>query len=157
MASTAITQLAIEKDKTGQDVVVKFANPIGGTPIISFYHRHYSVLIENGFTNPTFAATNLKHKGVYLEINGEMAGHIVFEMLDDSYKTLWITFSCVEDKFRRRGLYEIMHKHIEEYAKKQGSRKIASFVHVDNKVRQASCAKVGMTPYYYRMEKNLEE
>lgn len=153
----AIKVIGTEKDKSGADVVVKFADPIGGTPVVPFYYRHYSKLIESGFTNPIIIGTNLRHKAVYLEIGEVFAGHIVFEILDDPYKTLWITFSCVEDDFRRRGLYEIMHRHIEQYAKKHGCMKIASFVHVDNKVRQASCAKVGMQPQFYRMEKTLEE
>ncbi len=85
-----------------------------------------------------------------------MAGHIVYDILDDSYKTAWIVFSCVEDGFRRRGLYKMMHRHFEQIVRNAGSKRIASHVHVDNAVRQASCASVGMKPDFLRMEKNIE-
>ncbi len=148
--------IGTEKDKTGAEVIVKLADPIGGSPIIPFFYRHFATLIENGHTNPLMSGTN-KSKAVYVEIEGKLAGHIVYEFLEDPYKTTWITFSCIEDDYRRRGLYEIMHRHLEDLAKKANSRKIASFVHVNNTVRQASCAKVGMEPVFYRMEKLLEE
>jgi hypothetical protein len=141
-------------DKTGAEVLVKNATLIGGSPIVPFYLKHYSELIINGHAHPVIAGTN-KHKAIYAEIGGQVAGHIVYEILDDCYKTAWITFSAIENNFRRRGLYDILHRNFEKVAKAGGSTKIASLVHVDNTVRQASCAKVGMEPVFYRMEKQL--
>jgi hypothetical protein len=48
-----------------------------------------------------------------------------------------------------------MHKYFEIEAKKLGSTKIASHVHVDNIPRQASCESVNMKPEFYRMEKTI--
>ncbi len=153
MAETVIEKT---QDKTGAEVVVKHTTNIGGSPVIPFFLKHYSELIGNGHAPPVIVGTN-KHKAVYLEIDGNIAGHIVYEILDDSYKTAWITFSAIENNYRRRGLYDILHRNFEKTVKGTGSLKIASHVHVDNKARQASCAKVGMHPYFYRMEKLLEE
>jgi hypothetical protein len=150
----ADTLVETTTDKTGETVLIKLANPIGGSPVIPFYLRHFSELIDNGHAHPIIVGTN-KHKAMYAEINGEVAGHIVFEILDDPYKTAWITFSVIENNFRRRGLYDILHKNFEKHVKTTGSLKIASLVHVNNTVRQASCAKVGMEPVFYRMEKQL--
>ncbi len=152
----AIKVIGTEKDKKGSEVIVKLADPIGGTHIIPFFYKNFHALMENGHAHLHMAATNMC-KAVFVEIDGNLAGHIVFELLDDCYKTTWIYFSCIDDGYRRRGLYEIMHKHLMEHAIKLKSRKIASFVHVDNKIRQASCAKVGMIPAFYRMEQSLEE
>ena len=41
----------------------------------------------------------------------------------------------------------------EEVAKHQGCTRIGSIVHVDNTIRQESCAKVGMVPEFIRMVK----
>jgi hypothetical protein len=151
MADTLIDKI---RDKTGAEVLIKLSNSIGGSPVVPFYLRHYSELIANGHAHPVIVGTN-RHRAIYAEINGEVAGHIVFEVLEDPYKTAWITFSVVENNFRRRGLYGILHANFERVVKSTGSMKIASFVHVDNTARQASCAKVGMTPVFYRMEKEL--
>jgi hypothetical protein len=146
--------IATEKDKTGQDVTIKMAQQIGGSPVMPFFLRNYAGLIDAGHSNPFMFGTN-KSKAVYIEINGQVAGHIVYDILEDNYKTAWIVFSCVEDGFRRRGLYNIMHRHFEQIVRNAGSKRIASHVHVDNKVRQASCASVGMKPDFIRMEKTL--
>jgi len=152
----ADTLIETTKDKTGVEVVVKHANPIGGTPVIPFFLRHYSELIENGLAPPAIVGTN-KHKAIYAEIDNKVVGHIVYEFLDDAYKTAWITFSAIENSYRRRGLYDILHTNFEKTVKASGSLKIASHVHIDNKARQTSCAKVGMQPAFYRMEKFLGE
>jgi hypothetical protein len=143
-----------EKDKTGVEVSVKLAQQIGGSPVLPFFLRNYADLIDNGHSNPFLFGTN-KSKAVYIEVDNEVAGHIVYDILDDAYKTAWIVFSCVEDGFRRRGLYMIMHRHFEQIVKNAGSKRIASHVHVDNKVRYASCEAVGMKPDFYRMEKTI--
>ena len=146
--------IAMESDLTGQLVKIYHTNAIGTTPVVPFFLKHYARLIEDGYAHPVMVSTN-KSKAVYVTINDEVAGHIVYEIQDDLYKTTWIYFSCVEDKFRKRGLYKIMHRHLENVVKKAGSVKIASFVHVDNIVRQKSCEAVGLKPFYYRMEKDL--
>ena len=52
------------------------------------------------------------------------------------------------------GIYNIMFKHFETQAKKLGSKKIMSFVHVDNH-RRLSCKSVGLNAEFYRMEKRI--
>jgi hypothetical protein len=96
-----------------------------------------------------------KSKAIYAEVDNQFAGHIVFDIQEDLTKTAWIVFSCVEEAYRKRGIYTLMHKYFELYLKEIGSKKIASFVHVTNEVRQQSCAAVGMDPVFIRMEKNL--
>jgi hypothetical protein len=92
MADTLIDKV---QDKTGAEVLIKLTDSIGGSPIVPFYLRHYSELIANGHAHPVIVGTN-RHRAIYVEIDGEIAGHIVFEVLEDPYKTAWITFSVVE-------------------------------------------------------------
>jgi RimJ/RimL family protein N-acetyltransferase len=146
--------LKTEKDKTGVDVEIKYCPLIGGTPVMTFFLSQFVKLLESGHTHPHIPGNN-RGKAIYATIDGQIVGHIVFEILDDYSKTTWITLSAVDANFRGRGIYDMMHKQLEEYMPKLGSRKISSFVHVDNTARQASCQKVGMKPVYYRMEKDI--
>ena len=148
------TILAREIDKTGAEVVIKSVLNIGGSPVVPFFLRHYADLIDNGHALSYITGTN-NSRAVYAEIDGVMAGHIVYDIQPDIPKTAWIVFSCIEPGFRQRGIYSMLHRHFEELVLAGGSKKIASFVHVTNTVRQASCESVGMKPVFYRMEKEI--
>ena len=150
-----VTLIAKEKDKTGTEVLIHLANPIGGTPVIPFFLKNYAQLIEDGHAHPIIMGTN-KSKAIYATIDNKVVGHIVFDIQEDVAKTAWIIFSCIDDNFRQRGLYKLIHKHFTVVAKTLGSTKIASHVHVTNKTRQASCESVGMKPVFYRMEHDLK-
>lgn len=150
----AIVTLATETDKKGSEVVIKNTTAIGYTPVLPFFMKQFSELCQLGWAHPVFTCNNTT-RAIYAEIDGQVVGHIVYNILEDQIKTTWIYLSAVDDNFRQRGIYNLMHKHLETTVKKLGSQKIASYVHVDNKPRQASCASVGMKPFYYRMEKEL--
>jgi hypothetical protein len=148
--------IAIEQDSTGAEVVVKHTESLGNSPVVPFFMKNFAKLIENGHAD-NFITFGNKSKAIYVEIDNQIAGHIVYDFRpDDVLKTAWIIFSCVEEKYRHRGLYKIMHWHFEETVKKTGSRKIASYVHTTNAIRLASCKSVGMVPHCYRMEKHLK-
>lgn len=141
-------------DRNGQLVEIGYCNNIGGTPIVPFFLKNYAKLMEDGFAHPFIMGTN-KSKAIYAIKNNKIVGHIIFDFQDDAYKTAWIIFSCVDEEHRGSGIYKMMHKQLEEVAKGQGSHKIASHVHVNNRTRQASCVSVDMEPVFYRMEKML--
>lgn len=143
-----------EKDKTGADVTIKWAQGIGSSPVVPFFLKNYAALIENGHALPYIMWSN-KSKAVYAEIDGKVVGHIVYEIHEDLSKTAWIVFSCVDNDYRQRGLYKLIHTSFESIVRKSGSTKIASSVHINNSIRQISCTSVGMAPTFYRMEKQL--
>jgi ribosomal protein S18 acetylase RimI-like enzyme len=148
--------IAVEKDVTGAEVVIKHTNTLGNCPIVPFFMKNFAELIESGFAHNFITFSN-KSKAIYIEIDDQIVGHIVYDFRpDDVLKTAWIIFSCVEKGYRQRGLYNIMHRHLEETVKKAGSKKIASYVHISNSARLASCKSVGMEPHCYRMEKELD-
>lgn len=146
--------LGTATDKQGSVVTLKYADSIAGSPVCYAFLKNFVALMDSGFTHNAMAGHN-KCRAIYAEIDGQIVGHIVFEILDDAWKTAWITLSTVDSDFRRRGLYGIIHKSFEANVKSRGSKKISSFVHVNNTVRQASCAKIGMKPVYYKMEKDI--
>jgi ribosomal protein S18 acetylase RimI-like enzyme len=150
----SIVVLGQELNKKNQNVVVKLADTIAETPVLPFFLKNYAELIEHGHAHSVMAGTNMS-KAIYLEIDNKVVAHIVFDILKDVYSTAWIVFSCVDKDYRNLGLYKIMHKYFEAHSKKIGATKIASFVHLNNKPRQASCESVGMKPVFYRMEKSI--
>lgn len=152
--ATIKSVLATEKDKLGIDVELRYCASIGNTPNMTFFLAQFLKLIERGYTHPHIAGNN-RCRAVYATINDQIVGQITFEILDDYAKTTWITLSSVDENFRGRGIYTLLHNQLEKIMLELGSRKIASHVHINNKERQASCLKVGMKPVYYRMEKDL--
>lgn len=150
----AITTLSTGVDKKGSKVTIKHTTAIGYTPVLPFFMKQFAELVDKGWAHPAFTASNTS-KAVYAEIDGRVVGHIVYNILDDQLKTAWITLSAVDSEFRQRGIYNMIYSQFEATVKKAGSKKIASYVHIDNKPRQASCASTGLKPYYYKMEKDL--
>lgn len=146
--------VAMGPDRTGQMIEIRYSNNIGGSPVVPFFLKNYAKLMEDGYAHPFIMGTN-KSKAIYAVHNGKVVGHIIYDILEDAYKTAWIVFSCVDEDYRGRGLYRMMHQWFETTVKNNGSKKIASHVHVENKTRQASCVAVGMEPVFYRMEKDL--
>lgn len=152
--AVAKSNLAIEKDKLGVDVEINYCQMLGGTQNLVFFLTQYTKLIQNGHAHPQMVGSN-RSKAVYATIDSRIVGQITFEILDDYSKTTWITLSAVDEEFRGRGIYSLLHKHLEALMLELGSRKLASQVHVDNTGRQASAKKAGMKPVYYRMEKDI--
>ena len=150
----ADTVIATEKDKTGATVTINWAKKLGGSIVVPFFLRNYAALIENGHSNSFIFGTNAS-KAVYAVIDDTVVGAIVYDTQEDAYKTAWIVLSSIDDNYRRRGIYTMLHKHFENVVKNEGSKRLASLVHVNNVVRQASCDAVGLKPNFLRMEKAL--
>jgi Acetyltransferase (GNAT) family len=153
-ARMADSELGIETDKAGVSLKIKYCPIIGGTDCMTFYLRNFIQLVDSGFAGPSLNGHN-RCRAVYATLNDQIVGQITFEILDDFSKTTWIRLSAVDENFRKRGIYDILHKYLEQLMPQLGSRKLASYVHVNNLVRQASCKKVGMSPIYIRMEKSI--
>ena len=113
-------------------------------------------LMDSGFAYPTTHWNDGSCGAVYAEQDGKILGHIVYST--DNVKkmgNLWIVLSAVDENCRGRGIYTLLHKHFEDTARELGCWAISSDVHKNNKVRLASCAKVGMAPVFHYMGKKL--
>jgi RimJ/RimL family protein N-acetyltransferase len=154
MGQQIIRTMAETVDKTGTPILIKHTNEIGWTPVLTFFMKNYTELIESGHGHPVFTANNT-NSAIYAEIDGKVVGHILYNILDDQIKTAWIILSAVDKDYRQRGIYNLMHTQFEKVIKTAGSKKIASHVHVNNLARQASCESAGMKKVWYKMEKDL--
>jgi GNAT superfamily N-acetyltransferase len=151
--------LSTKQDKLGNNVDIYRIDNINMSPLIPFYLRHMSELIENGFSYPTIEWDKIEeHYGaIYAEQDGKIIGHIVFSrehVNKEGY--LWIALSAVEHDSRGKGIYTMLHPYFETHAKELGCWAIASYVHKNNAIRLASAAKVGMAPIFHFMGKKLK-
>jgi GNAT superfamily N-acetyltransferase len=116
--------------------------------------REYATLIERGWARP-YTAHNDKHKIIYAcNESDTVMGGIVYG-LNTINKVGWIVFSFTVPEYKRQGVYTALHSELEKRLRDAGMVDLASHVHVDNTVRQASCERVGMMPEFYRMNKKL--
>ena len=145
------TFIAIDNDKQGAPVTIYWAENIGGSIVIPFFLRNYAQLIDDGHSPCRLFGTNAS-KAVYAVIDNTVVGAIVYNKQEDIYKTAWIVLSCVGDNYRRRGIYTILHKHFENVLKTEGTRRLASHVHIDNVVMQASSDAVGRKSVFLRKD-----
>ena len=83
--------------------------------------------------------------------DGEIAGHILFEFT--TLKDSFIHFTVVEEKFRRHGLYKIMHKFYDGVMAYNKITKSRSQLHVNNAAIIEAAQKGGYAIEYYRMVK----
>lgn len=143
------------KDKKGADVVIKHSTQIAYSPAISLFMKHHAELIAKGWALPMFLATN-KSQVIYAEINRQVVGEIAFEIKDDTYiKIIQIYAGAVEQAFRGRGLYKLLHSKLEEIGKASGCKKIRSEVHSENKPMIETFDSLGKKISFYRLEKDL--
>lgn len=142
------------KDKTGAMIKIKHVNEMGNSPVMLFYLKEYAKLIEANMAHPVLGANN-NTPAIYAEINNHVVGVIVYRIETDPLKTTWKILSAVDHEYQRRGIYQLIHFHLEKYVKAQGSKKIASHVHVTNVAAHKGNKSVGLEPTWYKMEKNL--
>ena len=146
--------IGTELDKNGENVTILHSGFLSESPIVPHYMREFSSLIDQGLAAPVINATNVS-KVIYATIDNDIAGFIVFEFKDDSSRTLKILLGTVLEKYRRRGVYQILHRYLEIVAKHHKSSKIQSFVHIDNTKMIDLSKKLNKSPVFYLMEKQI--
>lgn len=141
-------------DKTGVTIRIKHINEMGNSPVMLFYIKEYAKLIEAGMAHPVLGAGN-NSSAMYAELDNRVVGIIVYRMENDPLKTTWKTLSAVDADYQRRGIYRLIHNQLEKYVKAQGSKKMASHVHVNNAAAHKGNKAMGLEPTWYKMEKTL--
>lgn len=140
--------------KTGNTVTIWDSYNLAMSPVASFYMKHMAKLIDDGHAQQIFTGGN-NSSAVYATLDSKVVGAIVYE-IHASQRMGYILLSCVDEEYRGQGIYTLLHPYFEEVVMAQGCNRIGSIVHVNNTVRQESCAKVGMVPEFIRMVKLLD-
>lgn len=142
------------ENNNNEKIIIKNVTSIGTTPIIPLFMKEFAKLIEQGYAANNMVGSN-RSRAIYAEVNGEIAGFIVFEIQEDVAKTCWIIFGTVLEPYRRKGLYKTMYSHLEKLVKQQGSTQVVSLVHIDNHAMLELNKQLDRHPVFYRVEKNI--
>lgn len=135
-------------------VTVKHAPTIGGSPILPIFMKGYAELIEQGHALSFMMGTN-KSKAMYAEVNGHIAGYIVYDIQEDILKTAYIVSGEILAPYRRQGIYQVLHRYLEESVKKLGSKRVNSMVNINNTSMIELNKIIGKNPTFLKMEKFL--
>jgi len=123
--------IGTEVDKLGNEVTVYFCKGQEVTPeVTSFFLKHLADLIENGHAARNYVPNLTNARIIYLKIDNEIAGHIIWEWQGND--TTYIIFTAIDDIYNKRGLYSMMHRYYEERIKKGGALFSKSQLHVSN-------------------------
>lgn len=146
--------ISVEKDKLGSEVSVYFSKGEDITAAVnSFFLRHLADLIENGHATRTYIPSLTNTRIVYLKINNEIAGHLIWEWQGND--TAYIVFTVIDKKYSKRGLYSILHRHYEDRIKKGGALFSKSQLHIDNDRIINISKQNGYEVEYYKMIKKI--
>lgn len=148
--------LNTETDKSGEKINIFHTERLALSPVYTFFLRQIADLIDakHALAKTTWVDANCG--AVYAEKDGKILGHIVYSTeYVKSKNSLWIELSAVDQQYRGRGIYTILHQYFELIAKQLGCSTIASQVHKNNTVRLESAEKVGMKKTFYQMVKIL--
>lgn len=144
-------------DRTGAPVIVNLIKLEEITRELNvFFFRRWADLVESGHAGANYMP-NFKQGStriLYIIINDEIAGHILFEFATP--KDSFIHFTVVEEKFRRNGLYQLMHSFYDKVMKHNNVTKSRSQLHVANTAIIEAAKGVGYEIEYYRMVKEYQ-
>ncbi len=154
-----VKELSRETDRLGNEVVIYHSETLGMSPAYTFFLRQMALLIESGHAYPATKWDDDRCGVIFAVVNGDqVVGHIVYDRDNPvASGALWITLSAVDETFRGRGIYKMLHKHFEDLAKSLKCWAIASHVHVNNIVRIKSCESVGLKPVFHLMGKRMRD
>jgi hypothetical protein len=133
---------------------VYFSESLVNCPALPLILDTYSELLKMDWSTFSLSFRN-NSMAVWVQNNqGTILGGICFDYVEER-KEGWINLSFTDSNFRGRGINQLCHTYFETLCKKRGAQSIGSIVAIDNTSRLKSALKVGFTPKYYRMNKNL--
>lgn len=146
--------ISIEIDKLGSEVFVYFCKGEEITAEVnSFLLRHLADLIESGHAGRNYNLSLSNTRIIYLKINNEIAGHIIWEW--HGADTSYIIFTVIDKKYEKRGLYSIMHRLYENRIKQGGAVFSKSQLHINNNRIINISKQNGYEVEYYKMIKKI--
>jgi hypothetical protein len=146
--------IGTEIDKLGSKVAVYFCKGEDiNTEVTSFFLTHLADLIESGHATRNYMPNLTNARIIYLKINDEIAGHIIWEWQGND--TTYIIFTTIDNKYNKRGLYSIMHRYYEDRIKKGGALYSKSQLHINNSRIISISKQNGYEVEYYKMIKKL--
>lgn len=139
--------------KAGTIYQVKQCATIAHTPVLPFFLKSLSEVIEHGFADSLMVGTN-SHSAVYLEFENQVVACVVYTIPKDS-QILWKLLTAVDATHRRQGIAAHLNRVVEKIAVHAGCAKIQSTVHKNNVSMMQLNFASGMTSDYIKFNKDI--
>ena len=151
------THLATTTDKLGNTIDILHTDKIGMSPIFTFFLRRVAEVIDKKFAFPMTTWTD-DDSAVYAVQGDKILGHIVYSKggYTGNENVLYITLGAIDPECRGRGIYTILHQHLEETGKKLGCSAITSHIHKNNVAGMKSAEKLGKRTLFNYVFKRLK-
>ena len=148
--------IATLTNNDGKEIVIHNIRPeVSPKAVTSFFLAKWAELVESGHASGSYFPTinPLKGRILYATVDGQMAGHIVYEWTTPV--ECFIVLTAVDQQFRGQGLYKTMHHYYDNLIISQGAKRSKSQLHVNNATIIAAAEQDGYRKEYYRMIKEF--
>jgi|LauGreDrversion4_2_1035121.scaffolds.fasta_scaffold03899_9 RimJ/RimL family protein N-acetyltransferase len=149
-------ELGKEIDKVGNVLTIYQSLELGMSPAFSLFLQHYAETVKNGHAFPITTWNDKTCGVIYAVINNEIVGQITYDKNNyNAPGSIWIVLSSVSEYHRGKGIYKILHKYLDKFAKDNNFPEVASFVHVKNELQLRALKSVGKNPIFYVVGKRI--
>lgn len=149
--------LGKEKDKTDTEVTVHLLKIDEITKELNvFFLKQWADLVERGHASSNYIPEHSSGSTriLYATIDDQIVGHILFEFTTS--KDSFIHFTVVDERFRRHGLYQLMHKFYDKVMRHSQVARSKSMLHINNTAIIEAAKKIGYSVEYYKMVKEYK-
>lgn len=143
-------QVFLEKttDKTGRVLdIYRTERLIENSKVYSFHLLGFSENVADGVSLPKSYEDRIEHKSIFAEFEGKIVGCIVYTISKKDLKC-GIVMSYVSKDERRKGIYELLHKKMEQVVKEEGMLYIISTVNPKNTKMKKAAEKLNKTTMF---------
>ncbi len=149
-------ELGKETDKAGHILTMYQSLELGMSPAFSTFLRHYSETVELGYAYPKTLWNDKTCGVIYAQHEEKIVGQITYDTQNVvASGALWIVLSYTEETYRRLGIYKILHRYLDKFAKDNNFTEVASFVHIRNENQIQALDSVGKKPIFYVVGKRI--
>ncbi len=149
-------ELGKETDKAGNILTIYQSVKLGMSPAFSMFLQHFAETVNNGHAYPVTVWNDDTCGVIFAKQGDEIVGQITYDRENpNGHGTLWIILSSVKESHRRQGIYTILHRYLDDFAKKEGYAGVLSYVHTKNEVQIQALDRVGKKPIFYVVGKKF--
>lgn len=153
--NTEKNTLAEERSKQGHHITIKKTSNIELQPLSSFISSQTTKLYEQGFRQNLDMWPNNK-SAIYAEFENQIIGVIVYNTeLEKQNNLIWLVLAAVDENYQNQGIYSLMRKHFEAFAKNMNFDGVASLIHKNNNIAIQSATNLGGNIHYHYFVKTI--
>jgi GNAT superfamily N-acetyltransferase len=142
-------------DNEGIMLSVYGSDTLAFCPAVGLFLRISAEIWEANLGSPYLSLANSRRM-IWAELDGKVVAGICWEYEEES-KVGALILGFVDSEYRRRGIYTRLHRVFEDEVRRIGGVRVYAQVHADSTAQINSLSKVGLTPYYYRLQQWIND